>query len=76
VWIEVLPHLLHILLQTLVPLLLQSCHNIISNLGISMWIHSNFNYVSEDVLVKLNPGLLWQKLHLTRRGHFLLVHWM
>jgi hypothetical protein len=24
----------------------------------------------EDVLVKLNPGLLWQKLHLTRRGVF------
>jgi hypothetical protein len=26
----------------------------------------------EDVL-KLNPGLLWQKLHLTRRGLFLLA---
>jgi hypothetical protein len=24
----------------------------------------------KDVLVKLNPGLLWQKLHLTRRGLF------
>ena len=24
----------------------------------------------EDVLVKLNPGLLWQKLHSTRRGLF------
>jgi hypothetical protein len=22
----------------------------------------------ENVLVKLNPGLLWEKLHLTRRG--------
>jgi hypothetical protein len=28
----------------------------------------------EDVLVKLNPGLLWQKLQLTRRGLFLLAH--
>jgi hypothetical protein len=25
--------------------------------------------------VKLNPGLLWQKLHLTRRGLFLLAKW-
>jgi hypothetical protein len=25
----------------------------------------------EDVLVKLNPGLLWKTLHLTRRGLFL-----
>jgi hypothetical protein len=24
----------------------------------------------EDVIVKLNPGLLWQKLHITRRGLF------
>jgi hypothetical protein len=24
----------------------------------------------ENVLVKLNPGLLWKKLHLTRRGLF------
>jgi len=29
----------------------------------------------EDVLVKLNRGLLWQKLHITRRGLFLLAHW-
>jgi hypothetical protein len=29
----------------------------------------------EDVLVKLNSGLLWQKLHLTRRGLFLLAKW-
>jgi hypothetical protein len=29
----------------------------------------------EDVLVKLNPGLQWQKLHLTRRGLFLLAQW-
>jgi hypothetical protein len=29
----------------------------------------------EDELVKLNPGLLWQKLHLTRRGLFLLAKW-
>jgi hypothetical protein len=29
----------------------------------------------EDVLVKLNPGLLREKLHLTRRGFFLLVKW-
>jgi hypothetical protein len=26
----------------------------------------------EDILAKLNPGLLWQKLHLARRGFFLL----
>jgi hypothetical protein len=26
--------------------------------------------MKEDVLVKLSPGLLWQKLHLTRRGLF------
>ena len=31
--------------------------------------------MTEDVLVKLNPGLLWQRLHLTRRGLFLLAHW-
>jgi hypothetical protein len=29
----------------------------------------------KDVLVKLNPGLLWQKLHLTRRGLFLQAKW-
>ena len=29
----------------------------------------------EDVLVKLNVGLLWLKLHSTRRGLFLLAHW-
>jgi hypothetical protein len=70
VWIEVLPHLLHIFLQLLVPLLFQGSHIIISSLGISMWIHSKFNYVSEYVLVKLNPGLLWQKLLSTRRERF------
>ena len=29
----------------------------------------------EDVLVKLNVGLLWLKLHSTSRGLFLLAHW-
>jgi len=29
----------------------------------------------EDVLVKLNVGLLRLKLHSTRRGLFLLAHW-
>jgi len=29
----------------------------------------------EDVLVKLNLGLLWLKLHSTRRGLFLLPYW-
>jgi len=29
----------------------------------------------EDVIVKLNLGLLWQKLHSTRRVLFLLAHW-
>jgi hypothetical protein len=29
----------------------------------------------EDVLLKLNPGLLWQKLYLTRRGLFLPAKW-
>jgi len=29
----------------------------------------------EDVLVDLNVGLLWLKLHSTRRGIFLLAHW-
>jgi hypothetical protein len=29
----------------------------------------------EDLLVKLNPGLLWQKLHSTRSGLFLLAKW-
>jgi len=29
----------------------------------------------EGVLVKLNVGLLWLKLHSTRRGIFLLAHW-
>jgi hypothetical protein len=28
-----------------------------------------------DVLEKLIPGLLWQKLHLTGRGLFLLAKW-
>jgi hypothetical protein len=27
----------------------------------------------EDVLLKLNPGLIWQKLRLTTRGTFLLA---
>jgi hypothetical protein len=27
------------------------------------------------LLVKLNVGLLWLKLHSTRRGIFLLAHW-
>jgi hypothetical protein len=27
------------------------------------------------VLVKLNPGLQWQKLHLTRTGLVLLAKW-
>jgi hypothetical protein len=31
--------------------------------------------ILNNVLVKLNPGLLWQKLHLTRRGLFLLAKW-
>jgi len=30
----------------------------------------------EDVLVKLNVGLLWLKLHSTRRGLVLLAHWI
>jgi len=29
----------------------------------------------EDVLMKLNLGLLWQKLHSTRRGLIKLAHW-
>ena len=29
----------------------------------------------EDELVKLSVGLLWLKLHSTRRGLFLLAHW-
>jgi hypothetical protein len=29
----------------------------------------------EDVLVKLSVGLLWPKLHSTRRGLFLPAHW-
>jgi hypothetical protein len=29
----------------------------------------------KDVLVKLSVGLLWLKLHSTRRGLFLLAHW-
>ena len=28
-----------------------------------------------SVLVKLNVGLLWLKLHSTRRGLFLIAHW-
>ena len=35
----------------------------------------SFIYLMEDVLVKLNVGLLWQKLHSTRRELFLLTHW-
>jgi len=34
-----------------------------------------FKQMMEDVLVKLNVGLLWLKLHSTRRGLFLLAHW-
>jgi hypothetical protein len=29
----------------------------------------------EDILVKLSVGLIWLKLHSTRRGLFLLAHW-
>jgi hypothetical protein len=29
----------------------------------------------EGALVKLNPGLLWKKLDLTRRGLFVLARW-
>jgi hypothetical protein len=32
-------------------------------------------YILEGVLVKLNPGLPWQKLNLTRRRIFLPVNW-
>jgi hypothetical protein len=28
-----------------------------------------------DLLVKLNPSLLWKKLHLTRKELFLLAKW-
>ena len=31
--------------------------------------------MTENVLVKLNVGLLWLKLHSTRTGLFLLAHW-
>jgi hypothetical protein len=31
--------------------------------------------LTNDEMVKLNLGLLWQKLHSTRRGFFLLAHW-
>jgi len=34
-----------------------------------------FSTLSYKVLVKLNVGLLWLKLHSTRRGLFLLAHW-
>ena len=35
-----------------------------------------FKYLMEDVHVKLNPGLPWQKLHsATRRRFFLPEHW-
>jgi hypothetical protein len=34
-----------------------------------------FKQMKEDVLVELGVGLLWLKLHSTRRGLFLLAHW-
>jgi hypothetical protein len=40
---------------------------------LNIWVA--FKQMMEDVLVKLNVGLLWLKLHLTRRGLFLLAHW-
>jgi hypothetical protein len=40
-----------------------------------MYIKSTI-IMMEDVLVKLNPGLLWQNLRLTRRGLFLPAKWI
>jgi hypothetical protein len=37
--------------------------------------HHIFISVCRILLVKLNIGLLWLKLHSTRRGLFLLAHW-
>jgi hypothetical protein len=34
-----------------------------------------FEQMMKDVLVKLSVGLLWLKLHSTRRRLFLLAHW-
>jgi hypothetical protein len=31
--------------------------------------------MKEDVLVKLNPGFIWQQMHLTTTGLFLLAKW-
>ena len=39
---------------------------------LNIWVA--FKQMMEDVLVKLNVGLLWLKLHSTRRGLFLLAH--
>jgi len=35
----------------------------------------NFHVMICTALVKLNPGLPWQKLHLTRRRIFLPANW-
>jgi hypothetical protein len=40
-----------------------------------MFILSSYTLVIEDVLVRLNPGLPWQTLHLTSTGLFLLAKW-
>jgi hypothetical protein len=40
---------------------------------LNIWVA--FQQMIVDVLVKLNVGLLWLKLHSTRRGLFLLAHW-
>jgi hypothetical protein len=41
---------------------------------ISIWVACY--QMMEVVLVKINPGLPQQKLHSTRRGLFLLAHWI
>jgi hypothetical protein len=40
---------------------------------LNIWVA--FYQMVEDVLLKLSVGLLWLKLHSTRRGLFLLAHW-
>jgi hypothetical protein len=39
----------------------------------NIWVA--FYQMMADKLVKLSEGLLWLKLHSTRKGLFLLTHW-
>jgi hypothetical protein len=56
------------------PVKLLIDQNKLENVESSKYLGSMLT-VKQNVLVKLNPRLVWQKMHLTRTGLFLLVKW-